>query len=157
MDRNWIGYDPTIPVDELFAVNRGTWVMGPRANRERYAAFSYAGEIEVRRRDRIRVEPAKFGGRKIIVGQVLDPDHPITQRIVGSLAPDNSRNPVTYHDDPDANRVCPCGCGSQSPSGRAFLPGQAPPEGDPRTDRATVGRHPRLHPGRFDQTYAAIA
>lgn len=48
MTRDWWGYDPTAPVDGLFARNRGRWHLGPRADREKYAAFSYTGDHKIK-------------------------------------------------------------------------------------------------------------
>ena len=37
-----------MPVQELFENNRGRWVLGPRADRERYVAFSYNGDHTIK-------------------------------------------------------------------------------------------------------------
>jgi hypothetical protein len=46
MGRDWIGYDPNVPAEELFARNRGVWKLGPRADLETHAMFAHKGEIK---------------------------------------------------------------------------------------------------------------
>lgn len=97
MRRDWWGYDPTIPLDGLFARNRGRWRLGPRANREEYAAFSYTGDHEIKFIAEIdAIEIIGTDGRRAIVGRVLDPSHSLSERWVDAPAPDSFRNPVTY-------------------------------------------------------------
>lgn len=121
MNRSWIGYDPTVPVEELFATDRGVWVLGDRADREKYAIYSHVGEVKFA----VKIDGfERFGNRRAIIGEVLDDDHPIAQRWVGKPAPDRYQNPVTYFEDPaGTQRRCACGCGAEVSSGRAFLPG----------------------------------
>jgi hypothetical protein len=48
MGRVWKGYDPTAPVEELFARNRGVWKLGPRADDETHATFAYTGDRKIK-------------------------------------------------------------------------------------------------------------
>ena len=125
MTRDWWGYDPTAPLDGLFARNRGRWHLGPRADREKYAAFSYTGDHKIKFIAEIEgIETIGGDGRRAFVGHVLDPDQPPSKRWVNGPAPDSFRNPVTYFSEPDGpTRTCACGCGELVPASRSFLPG----------------------------------
>ena len=81
MDRSWVGYDQTVPVDELFSLNRGRWVLGARAERERYAAFSYTGDHTIKFVAEIDGFE-QFGDKRAIVGRVLDAGDPVATRLV---------------------------------------------------------------------------
>jgi hypothetical protein len=119
MGREWVGYDSRLTAEEMFEQNRGRWVLGPRADREDYAAFSYTGDHTVKFVARIDgFEPS--GNKRIIVGRVLGADDPVAQEWVGKPAPDNHRNPTTYVVE---SRTCGCGCGEPVPGNRIFLPG----------------------------------
>lgn len=123
MRRNWVGYDQTVPMEELFALNRGRWVLGARAERERYAAFSYTGDHTIKFVAEIEGFE-QFGDKRAIVGRVLDAGHPVARRLVGSPAPDHFRNPVTYFSESGAAApACACGCGETVSASRAFVPG----------------------------------
>lgn len=101
MRRDWWGYDPTVPIDALFARNRGTWRLGARANEEQYAVFSYTGDHRIKFVAEIDgIEAIGDRGRSAIVGHALQSDHPLSRRWVGAPAPDSSRNPITYFEDP---------------------------------------------------------
>jgi hypothetical protein len=122
MDRSWIGYDPTVPSEELWRINCGRWKLGPRAAREGYVVFSYEGEVKFVAEIH-GLEPST-DKRQIIRGRLLGPDEPLAQRWVGREAPDHNRNPVSYFQDPDAGpSTCACGCGGAVSAHRAFLPG----------------------------------
>ena len=123
MTRDWWGYDPTAPLDGLFARNRGRWHLGPRADREKYAAFSYTGDHKIKFIAEIEAIE-RIDERRAIVGHVLDPDHPLSHRWVDAPAPDSFRNPVTYFSEPDdATWTCACGCEERVPANRSFVPG----------------------------------
>lgn len=99
MGRDWWGYDPHVPLDALFARNRGTWHLGARADGERYAMFSYTGDHKIKLVAEIETIE-QMGERRAIVGRVLPTGHPLSRRWLGAPAPDSSRNPVTYFEDP---------------------------------------------------------
>lgn len=122
MNRRWIGYDPSVPVAELFEINRGRWkVNEARARRERYAVFSHEGEVKfVAELDGLEDAGA---GRKIFKGQPLGENHPLAREWVGREAPDANRNPVGYFNPGGAVFKCACGCGGEVKTDRAFLPG----------------------------------
>jgi hypothetical protein len=123
MGRDWVGYDPNLPTDVLFKQNRGRWVLGPRAEREDYALFSYTGDHTIKFVAEIDGYEM-FGGKRAIVGRVLDDDHPVAQRWVGAPAPDNFRNPATYFEDPSGGpSTCACGCGEPVAGNRMFASG----------------------------------
>lgn len=130
--RSWVGYDANVPVDELFAVNRGLWRYGARAGHADYALFSYIGDHRVKFVATID-DLEEIAGKRAIVGGVVPDDHPVAKRWVGKPSPDYDRNPATYVRD-DAS-VCACGCGVPVPKGRMFLPGH-----DQRAVHARIGR-----------------
>jgi hypothetical protein len=123
MHRDWVGYDQTVPLEDLFARNRGRWVLGARAERERYAAFSYTGDHKIKFIAEIEGFQ-DYGSKRAIIGHLLDESDPIAQRLAGTDVPDHHRNPVTYFTERDAEPVtCACGCGGVLGTSRAFIPG----------------------------------
>jgi len=121
--RTWVGYDATLPVEELFEQNRGRWVLGPRAERERYALFSFTGDHTVKFIAKID-DLEHIGNKRAIVGRVLDSDDQLSRRWVGTPAPDSFRNPATYFKEPGGDpSTCACGCGEPVPASRSFVPG----------------------------------
>jgi hypothetical protein len=121
MGRGWYGYSEHASTAELFGNNRGRWVLGRRADTEQFAVFSYTGDHLVKFVAEIDGFE-DFGDKRAIVGRVLPPDHPITRKWVGKPAPDNFRNPTTYHAD-GGPRLCACGCGEPVKAGRVFAAG----------------------------------
>jgi hypothetical protein len=95
MGRDWKGYDPTVPVEDLFARNRGVWKLGPRADLETHAMFAYTGDHKIKFVAEI-YGFERFGDRRAIMGRVLDPDDPLSQRWIGRRARGNYQNPVHY-------------------------------------------------------------
>lgn len=95
MGRDWIGYDPAVPVDELFARNRGVWKLGPRADLETHAMFAYTGDGQIKFVAEINGFE-RFGDRRAIIGRVLDRDDPVWERWVGRPARGNYQNPIHY-------------------------------------------------------------
>lgn len=104
MQREWVGYAHSLSDDAVFEQNRGIWRLGPRAERERWATFSYEGKIVVVA-EITDIEalpwpiPQKRHEKKAIVGRVLRDDHPVRRHFLGLLV-DGHRNPFTYLDDP---------------------------------------------------------
>src|SRR4051812_23339425 len=133
MDREWVGYDPHLPADVLFEQNRGRWVLGPRADRQEYALFSYTGDHTIKFVAEIDgFEPV--GHKRAIVGRVLSDDHPVARHWVGAPAPDSFRNPTTYITEPGGS-TCACGCGEAVPGNRMFVPGH-----DQKAIHARIGK-----------------
>jgi len=98
MGRDWIGYDPTVPVEDLFARNRGAWKLGPRADLETHAMFAYTGDRTIKFVAEIDALE-RVGDRRAIIGRVLDADHPLSPRWVGRPVRGNYQNPVHYLPD----------------------------------------------------------
>lgn len=98
MGRDWIGYDPTVPVEELFARNRGVWKLGPRADLETHVVFAYTGDQEIKFVAQIDGFE-RFGDRRAIIGSVLDESDRLSQRWVGRSARGNYQNPIHYLPD----------------------------------------------------------
>lgn len=122
MVRATIGYDATTSAEENFDRNRGVWVLGPRAARERHALFSSTADGTVKFVVAIKeLEPVLR--KKAVVGRVLPASDPLHQRWVGKPAPDSFRNPFTYVAEKDQPATCACGCGEAVTGGRTFLPG----------------------------------
>ncbi|MHB1010463.1 MAG: hypothetical protein ACYCTH_03265 [Cellulomonas sp.] len=127
MGRDWIGWTHLHTAQKTYEQNRGVWVLGQRAERERLATFSYDGEIKlVVEIEKIETVPAKMSdarSKSAIVGRVLEPGDPRHDALIGQRV-DAHRNPVTYIAEPTAgNPACACGCGAPVPAHRSFLPG----------------------------------
>ena len=127
MSRTWIGWSHLQTDYETYEQNRGVWVLGPRAARERIATFSYDGVIKaVVSIDGLEVIPGKLPGersKRAIVGRVLKVGDPVYDALHGQRV-DHHRNPVTYLTDPDGgDPACACGCGASVSGNRSFLPG----------------------------------
>lgn len=120
MKRDWVGYDPTVPAEELFERNRGIWSLGRRATREEYALFSSTHDKKVKFVVRIGGEFEQHGRKQALTGEVLPLDHPVSEEWVGKPAPDRFRNPVTYV---PSTRTCACGCGETVIGASVFAPG----------------------------------
>ena len=127
MSRMIIGWSERQSPQETYEMNRGVWLLGTRAQRERYATFSHDGQVKVAVRiDGLEEIPSKVAGarsKSAIIGHVLDESEPAFADLI-SLSVDGHRNPVTYLDEPGgAARTCACGCGAPVGGSRAFLPG----------------------------------
>ncbi|SDQ67650.1 hypothetical protein [Arthrobacter crystallopoietes] len=127
MTRTWVGWSSEHSPQETFSQNRGVWLLGPRAERERYATFSFEGQIRVVASiDRLETVPAKnpaLRSKRAVVGRVLEAGDPVHDELIGQWV-DEHRNPVTYFEDPMGGaRTCACGCDGTVPGHRAFLPG----------------------------------
>lgn len=122
LGRNAVGYAPTMSDEQLYEANRGCWVLGERANNERYALFSHKGIVRMAVAiDRIEDTSSN---RRAIVGPILRPGERVHDIYVGGPAPvQGVRNPVTYVDDPRFDRrECACGCGEEITRGD-WIPG----------------------------------
>ena len=125
MSRDWIGYDPTVPVEGIFARNRGVWKLGPRADLETHAMFAYTGDHEIKFVAEIDGFE-RVGDRRAMIGRVLDPRDPVSQRWIGHPARGNYQNPVHYVTD-DLPDVEPVGLAEARPTIRAPRPIPATP------------------------------
>lgn len=123
MDRSWIGYDPTVPLTQLWEINRGRWKISRRAAKEGHVVFSHGGEVKFIAEIHGLEESTE--GRRIIVGRLLGEHEPLARRWIGAPAPGaGNRNPVHYFsDERDGTPECACGCGAPVTKARAFLPG----------------------------------
>lgn len=114
----------------MYDANHGTWHLGERASRARYALVTFEGTV-VQTIAINRIEPVAgtYAGketskRSVIHGNVLTAGHPVYDRYAGqgsSIAP--QRNPVGYYDAPEDHTACLCGCGAPTPGGKDFIPG----------------------------------
>lgn len=116
MDRTWVGWKEDLTAEQIYANNRGIWILGPRADQEQYATFSVRGVIQyVVEIDDIETISSKSGRKpkRAIRGRLLSSGHPAYLALIGREV-DGNRNPVTYiPDDPadEPERPCACGCG----------------------------------------------
>lgn len=123
MGRSWVGWSPELTDEEVYQQNRGVWILGRRAHRERVATFSHEGRIVavVAIDDIEEVAPLQHQKPKqAIIGRVLKPGDADYDALIGQRA-DHHRNPVTY--PPTELRTCGCGCGEEITSNKSFLPG----------------------------------
>ncbi|MFF7135372.1 hypothetical protein ACFZBZ_23800 [Streptomyces sp. NPDC008196] len=111
LGRDHVGWDPNMDDEALFRANRGCWVLGERADREKYALLSSRGVV----RQAIEIDQLVpvSGGRRAIEGRFLGAGHPVHDAYVGKPQPvEPTRNPVTYFESAHAARLCGCGCGA---------------------------------------------
>lgn len=137
-NRAWAGYDPHASDTVNFEQNRGVWnIAAARGNRERIATMSLRHVIRiVAEIERIEDIPLHAGGvKQAIVGRILGRGDPDYDRLF-NVGIEPFRNPVRYLPDNDADSVCLCGCGTELPTGRRWVPGH-----DQRAlhDRVTEG------------------
>jgi hypothetical protein len=123
MGRDWVGWTPQMSPQEIYDRNRGVWAFGARADRERYTVFTSVETgrvVAVVENDKVE----DFGGKKAIIGRVLEAGNPVHDGLIGQPALDAFRNPMTYPEHPlDALRTCACGCGAEVTGARRFQPG----------------------------------
>jgi len=127
MSRTWAGWSSTATAQENFQHNRGLWLLGARAERERYATISLDGAIcmvaAIDGLETIAAKNPEVRPKRAIKGQALTAGHPAYEAFIGRPV-DAHRNPVTYIDDPAGDpRTCACGCGAPVPGHRIFVPG----------------------------------
>lgn len=133
LGRPYVGYEDGMTQDEMYAANHGEWAIGARAQKERYALFSFGRTViqavEIHDLERTTIfsgDPnEKRDDRYTINGTVLEAGHPVFDKYVGKPSPViASRNPVRYFEDPefDGGRLCACGCDEITTAGD-FVPG----------------------------------
>jgi hypothetical protein len=119
LGRTRYGYSPEMTPEEIYDNTHGYYILGARADRERYALFSAPDKpgpnkvvlaVEI---DRIDPVPGKPGYRQIM-GQILTKGHPVFDTYAGKPSPVvGVRNPVSYVDTDEDLQRCQCGCGAQ--------------------------------------------
>lgn len=123
MGRDWIGWSPDQSPQQLYERNRGAWTLGARADRQRYAVISST----VTGTNVVAVELTGIedlsGGKRAIIGHVLEPGHPVHDTLIGQPALDAFRNPVTYPPHPLDRATCACGCNTPVTGSRSFIAG----------------------------------
>ncbi|SCG71771.1 hypothetical protein [Micromonospora inositola] len=124
MGRDWVGWTPAQTPQQIYDRNRGIWSLGTRAERQRYTVFSsLITGMNVAIIENTGIEDVG-GGKRAVVGRVLEPGHPVHDALIDQPALDNYRNPMTYPDHSvDHQRTCACGCGAAVAGARLFLPG----------------------------------
>ncbi|KAA1398198.1 DUF3883 domain-containing protein [Aeromicrobium ginsengisoli] len=107
LGRTFVGYRYGMSDAEMYEANRGCWRLGPGAQDERFAIFSYDGVVR-QALEISSVEAApKRSMRSIIYGRVLAKGNPIYDTYVNQPAPESlGRNPISYlPDKPPAEDV----------------------------------------------------
>jgi len=121
LKRSWVGWNSTATDDQLWAVNRGLWILGERIAGERFATLSYGGRIQVVAEITGRTQHELDGHWKsALAGTVLRPGDPVHDALKGSPAPRN-RNPVSYFDTSNLESLSPAQRASLSVRDRATL------------------------------------
>jgi len=115
LSRTYYGWGEHDSTEQNWANNRGYYILGERADRQSYVAFSHRGTVVMVAKIN-RIIPAKGKpGKRIIEGKPLGPGEPIWDNYVGGPTPARAlgvRNPVTYVDEAEQfGRRCECGCG----------------------------------------------
>ena len=130
LHRDRVGFSETMSELALYDANHGCWVLGPRAEKQRFMIVTFGGivrqAIEIDRIEKVihRADSDTRDDRSVIHGDILRAGHPVYDEYVGKPSPvQGVRNPVTYFDSPfDRNGPCGCGCG-ETVAGKDFLPG----------------------------------
>jgi hypothetical protein len=119
LGRTRYGYSPEMTPAEIFDANHGYYILGARADRERYALFSAPAKpgpnkvvlaVEIVSIDPVPGRP----GHRQINGHPLEKGHSVFDSYVGKPSPvAGVRNPVTYIESAEDLRLCECGCGTE--------------------------------------------
>ncbi|MEU4697414.1 hypothetical protein [Nonomuraea dietziae] len=128
LGRTRYGYSAEMTPSDVYDLNHGYYVLGARADRERYALFSAPDQsagnkvvLAVEIQEIVPVEGRP--DRRVINGDILQEGHPVFDAYVGRPSPISGvRNPVTYLDSPLDRRLCECGCRTEVARG-LFVPG----------------------------------
>ena len=129
MGRSFNGWHEGMTEASVFDVNRGRWVLGERADHERYVLFNAEGIVRAAGEiSRIAASDGKGerdpDGRRVIIGKPLLPGHPVHDAYVGKPSPvAGNRNPVAYFASGLDHRLCGCGCGQPVNGKSAFVAG----------------------------------
>src|SRR4051794_11085130 len=82
MGRSWVGYDPAASPEELFAQNRGRWILNrKKLAREEFAMFSSTTDGTVKLVVRLG-EPEDSVGKVALRGEILPATHPLSRQWV---------------------------------------------------------------------------
>lgn len=114
--------------EELYESGRYAWVLGAKADKERYALIVFNNTvlqaIEIDSLEDVIVTSGKGDeqARRAIHGTVLKAGHAVYDALVGKQAPmPSTQNPIKYIDHALDLTECKCGCGQ--PVRADFLPG----------------------------------
>ncbi|MFJ7250159.1 hypothetical protein ACIQWA_36745 [Kitasatospora sp. NPDC098652] len=122
LGRSHTGWEPGMTDHQLYEAGRGAWVLGAKADRERYLLLAADGLV----RQAIEIDRLVqvTSSRRAAEGTVLAAGHPVHDAYVGkpSPVPATVRNPVTYIDSVLDVKACACGCGESTTTGW-FVPG----------------------------------
>ena len=89
LGRDRVGFSEKMSPNALYDANHGTWVLGPRAHKERYALITFHGivrqAIEIDNIEKVTWrEPGDTrDDRSVINGKVLHAGHPVYDTYVG--------------------------------------------------------------------------
>src|SRR5262245_4407700 len=101
LNRDRTGYSVTMSPGAVYDANHGTWTLGDRAHRERYALFQYDGTVKLAV-EISSIDPSTRDGRSIINGTILAAGHPVHDKYVDHSSPlPARRNPVGYYSAPE--------------------------------------------------------
>ncbi len=119
LGRAYLGFTEEMTDEQLYEANHGRWILGPRADNERFAIFNAKGSSGRRSRSSGSCPPATAAPSR------QDPRcrAPGLRRLRGQARPGwPFRNPIAYFESEHDARVCGCGCGAVVAPGH-FLPG----------------------------------
>jgi len=120
LGRDRVGYAEWMTDEELHEANRGCWILGRRADSERYALFSFQGKVV----QAMEIEGIVDTAPSAPSPCRLDPPARASglRRLRERPGPLQGRNPVGYYVAPVGRNTCACGCGQPVTNGH-FLPG----------------------------------
>ncbi|MDT0213922.1 hypothetical protein Q9R29_08480 [Rothia sp. ARF10] len=110
---------------DVYEAGRRAWVLGSKADRERYALIVHKDKvllaIDIDRLVDVQVAPGK-PQRRAIEGTILTKGHPVYDAFVKRSAPaPTTQNPIKYVETKFDFTPCRCGCGEEVRAD--FLPG----------------------------------
>lgn len=123
LGRSRYGFDEDMTPEDLYEANHGCWVLGARAERERFVLFTYDNVVRLAVAIREIVPAPGRPDRRVVNGDILQQGHPVYDDYVGAPSPaPPARNPVTYVESQHDLQPCKCGCGELIRLGD-FVPG----------------------------------
>jgi hypothetical protein len=153
-DRSHPGQDlASMSAQDLYEAGRQAWVLGSKADRERYALIVHKDKvllaIDIDRLVDVKVAPGK-PPRRAIEGTILAEGDRVFDAYVGQDAPaPTTQNPIKYVESRFDFTPCLCGCGEEVRAD--FLPGH-----DQRAIHDRIGQFGSVANfiAWFDQTYS---